>query len=68
MAINIGDKIIYRDEDRDGKYVAGEIVDIWVNDRDTIIGYFAALDSGLYVHIKPNSHNWCKLVEPALVA
>ena len=68
MTINIGDRIIYKDEDRDGEYETGEIVDIWRNSRDTIIGYFTVLNSGLYVHIKPNSLNWCKLTEPALVA
>jgi len=54
MIINIGDKILYRDEDRGGLYFIGEIVDIWRNSRDKIIGYFAALNSGLYVPIAPN--------------
>jgi hypothetical protein len=34
-------------------YFIGEIVDIWRNSRDKIIGYFAALNSGLYVPIAP---------------
>ncbi len=67
MAINIGDRIIYVDEDRDGEYSKGEIVDIWKNDG-IITGYFAVLDSGLYVHIKPNYQKWCKVYEPALVS
>ena len=67
MNINIGDRIIYQDEDRDGEYETGEIVDIWEN-NEMITGYFATLESGLYVHIKPNSLNWCKLPERALVA
>ena len=54
MEIKIGDRIIYRDEDRGGVYFIGEIVDIWRNSRDRIIGYLAELNSGLYVHIKPN--------------
>ncbi|HEY93426.1 MAG TPA: hypothetical protein G4O15_00615 [Dehalococcoidia bacterium] len=54
MVINIGDRIIYRDEDQDGVYFFGEIVDIWRNSRDKIIGYLAALNSGLYVRIEPN--------------
>ena len=54
MVINIGDKILYRDEDRGGVYFIGEIVDIWRNSRDIIISYFAALNSGQYVPIEPN--------------
>jgi hypothetical protein len=54
MVIKIGDRIIYRDEDRDGVYYFGEIVDIWRNGKNKIIGYLAALNSGLYVHIEPN--------------
>jgi hypothetical protein len=54
MAMKIGDRIIYRDEDRDGVYFFGEIVDIWRNSKDKITGYLAALNSGLYVHIEPN--------------
>ena len=64
MAINIGDRIIYKDADTNGEFETGEIVDIWSNNK----GYFAALDSGLYVHIKPNYQHWRKLAEPALVA
>ena len=54
MEIKIGDKILYKDEDRGGVYFIGEIIDIWRNSRDKIVGYFAALNSGLYVHIQPN--------------
>ena len=54
MVIKIGDRIIYRDEDQDGVYFIGEIVDIWRNSKNKVIGYFAALNSGLYVHIEPN--------------
>ena len=54
MPINIGDKILYRDEDNDGVYFIGEIVDIWRNSGDKISGYFASLNSGLYVHIEPD--------------
>ena len=53
MAMKIGDRIIYRDEDRGGVYFFGEIVDIWRNSKDKITGYLAALNSGLYVHIEP---------------
>jgi hypothetical protein len=67
MTINVGDRIIYQDEDTNGVYETGEIVDIW-NNNGSFTGYFAALDSGLYVHIKPNYQYWRKLTEPALVA
>jgi hypothetical protein len=53
MESKIGDRIIYKDEDKYGVYFFGEIVDIWRNSRDKIVGYLAALNSGLYVHIKP---------------
>ncbi|MBN2075037.1 MAG: hypothetical protein JW762_05755 [Dehalococcoidales bacterium] len=52
MEIKIGDRIIYKDEDNNGVYFIGEIVDIWRNSREKITGYFAALNSGIYVHIK----------------
>jgi hypothetical protein len=61
MAINIGDTIIYVDEETHGKCVKGEIVDIWRNHTDEITDYFIALDSGLYTHVKPHYPNWCKL-------
>ena len=67
MAITIGDRIIYQDADTNGMYESGEIVDIWT-DNDRITGYFAALDSGLYVHIKPNHQHWHVITEPVLVA
>lgn len=54
MESKIGDRIIYKDEDNDGVYFIGEIVDIWRNSRCKIVGYFATLNSGLYVHINPD--------------
>ena len=51
MEFSIGEKIIYKDEDSDGVYFIGEIVDIWRNSKEMITGYFAALNSGLYVNI-----------------
>ena len=61
MAINIGDKIIYVDEDSNGECVKGEIVDIWRNRNSDITDYFVALDTGMYTHVKPNYPNWSKL-------
>ena len=61
MAINIGDTIIYVDEETKGECVKGEIVDIWRNNSSEITDYFVALDSGLYTHVKPHYPNWCKL-------
>ena len=40
MELNIGEKIICRDEDCDGVYFVGEIVDIWRNSKEVITGYF----------------------------
>ncbi len=54
MELSIGEKIICRDEDCDGVYFVGEIVDIWRNSKEVIIGYFTALNSGKYVNINPN--------------
>jgi UDP-2,3-diacylglucosamine pyrophosphatase LpxH len=54
MEFNIGEKILYKDEDSDGVYFVGEIVDIWRNSKEMITGYLAALNSGLYVNINPN--------------
>ena len=68
MTINIGDRILYQDEDSAGGYVKGEIVDIWRNHSNEITDYFVALDSGVYTNVKPNYPNWCKLPEPVLVA
>jgi hypothetical protein len=61
MAINIGDTIIYLDEDRDGECVKGEIADIWKNNSEEITDYFVVLDSGMYTHVKPNFPNWFKM-------
>jgi hypothetical protein len=61
MAINIGDMIIYVDEEKNGECIKGEIVDIWRNHSNEITDYFIALDSGLYTHVKPNYPNWSKL-------
>jgi UDP-2,3-diacylglucosamine pyrophosphatase LpxH len=54
MEFSIGEKIIYKDEDNDGVYFIGEIVDVWRNRKEMITGYFAALNSGLYVNIDPD--------------
>ena len=54
MELSIGEKIICRDEDCDGVYFIGEIVDIWRNSKEMITGYFTALNSGKYVNINPD--------------
>ena len=54
MEFSIGEKIIYKDEDNNGVYFIGEIVDIWRNSKEMITGYFTALNSGLYVNINPD--------------
>ena len=54
MELNIGEKIIYKDEDNNGVYFIGEIVDVWRNSKEKITGYFTALNSGLYVNINPD--------------
>lgn len=59
--INIGDMIIYVDEEHDQNCVKGEIVDIWRNHSNEITDYFVALDSGLYTHVKPHYPNWSKV-------
>ena len=61
MAVKIGDLIIYKDEHTNGECEKGEIVDIWRNHRKEITDYFVSLDSGLYVHVKPNYPNWSKV-------
>jgi len=53
MEFSIGEKIIYKDEDNNGVYFIGEIVDVWRNSKEMITGYFTALNSGLYVTIDP---------------
>jgi hypothetical protein len=55
MELNIGEKIICKDEDCDGVYFIGEIVDIWRNSKEMITGYFTALNSGKYVNINPDN-------------
>jgi len=61
MEFNIGDRIKYRSENGNGNFLKGVIVDIWRNNTDTITGYFATLDSGVFVHIQPDNLKWCKL-------
>ena len=60
MTFSIGDAVKY--EDGDGKYLLGEIIDIWKNSREIVTGYFAVLDSGEFVHIPPDSTNWRRVV------
>jgi hypothetical protein len=60
MTFNIGDAIKY--EDGSGKYLLGEIIDIWKNSSQIITGYFAILDSGEFVHIQPENTKWRKVV------
>jgi hypothetical protein len=67
MEFNIGDRIKYTSENGNGSFLKGEIVDIWKNNKDAIIGYFATLDSGIFVHIQPDSLKWCKIEEPSRV-
>lgn len=54
MELSVGEKIICKDDDYDGVYFIGEIVDIWRNSREMITGYFATLNSGKYVNINPD--------------
>ncbi|OGN89170.1 MAG: hypothetical protein A2158_00275 [Chloroflexi bacterium RBG_13_46_14] len=61
MAINIGNTIIYVDEERNGECVKGKIVDIWKNNSGEITDYFVALDSGRYTNVKPHFPDWCKV-------
>lgn len=61
MAFNVGDRVVYKEEDINGKHLLGEIIDIWKNNKEMITGYFAALDSGVFVHIQPDNLNWDKL-------
>ncbi|HEY95892.1 MAG TPA: hypothetical protein G4O15_13255 [Dehalococcoidia bacterium] len=61
MKFNVGDKIIY--EDVDLNLFKGEIVDIWRNDDEETTAYFVVTDSGLYIHFKPSSLEWCSLDE-----
>ncbi|HEY95899.1 MAG TPA: hypothetical protein G4O15_13290 [Dehalococcoidia bacterium] len=67
MTFNIGDRIVYRDSNRHGVYITGVIIDIWRNSRDLITGYFAKLDSGVFVHIQPDNNKWYKEVEPIFI-
>jgi len=61
MEFNIGDRIQYIHENNDGSRLKAEVVDIWKNSTDRVIGYFASLDSGEYVHIQPDSGKWNKV-------
>lgn len=61
MEFSIGDRIQYKNENGNGTYLIGEIVDIWKNTRDIITGYFATLDTGEFIHIQPDSGKWCRL-------
>jgi hypothetical protein len=63
MEFNVGDRIKYRNESGNGSFLKGEIVDIWRNNKDSITGYFATLDSGVFVHIQPDNGKWCKINE-----
>ena len=61
MEYIVGDQIIY--EDGDLNSFKGEIVDIWKDDYDEISAYFIATSSGLHIHFKPSSLEWCRLEE-----
>ena len=67
MTFNVGDRVVY-EEDIGGKYLLGEIVDIWKNSREIITGYFVALDSGTYVQFLPMNRKWSKVEQPVLIA
>ena len=61
MTFSIGDAVKY--EDGDGKYLLGEIVDVWNNSNEKrITGYFVILDSGEFVHVQPDNNHWRKVV------
>ncbi|UCD08803.1 MAG: hypothetical protein JSU79_10665 [Dehalococcoidales bacterium] len=62
MEFNIGDKIKYQDVYGDS--FKALIIDVWTNDDEEITGYFAVTNSGLYVHFKPDSLEWCHLEAP----
>ncbi len=61
MSFKVGDRVIYKDTVRNGEYLKGEIRDIWKNNSEMITGYFAELDSGEFIHIRPNYNKWSKL-------
>ena len=63
MEFNVGDQIIY--EDGELNFFKGEIIDIWKDDFDEISAYFVATSSGLHIHFKPSSLEWCRLEESA---
>lgn len=67
MEFNIGDRIRYNSENGNGSFLRGEIVDIWKNNKDAITGYFATLDSGVFVQIQPDNLRWCKIKDPSSV-
>ncbi len=66
MEFSIGDRIKYNGNGNGG-FLKGEIVDIWKSNKNTITGYFATLDSGVFVHIQPDSLKWRKLEEPSRI-
>jgi hypothetical protein len=66
MELNIGDKIRYQDVY--GDTFKALIIDIWTNNDEEITGYFAATNSGLYIHFKPDSLEWVCLEKSVNVA
>lgn len=58
MKLSIGEKIICKNEDCDGVFYIGEIVDIWRNREEMITGYSTAFNSGNYVNI---NHEYLKV-------
>jgi hypothetical protein len=63
MALKIGDRVEYRGEAVDDKYLQGKIVAIEKNSRGFITSYFAMLDGNLLVQFKPHNLNWHKVEE-----
>jgi len=59
MDFNIGDKVIY--EDLQFNIFKGEVIDIWKDDDGVKTAYFLETDSGLHIHLKPSSLEWCRL-------
>ena len=59
MEFNIGDKVIY--EDLHFNIFKGEVVDIWEDDDGVKTAYFLETDSGLHIHLKAGSLEWCRL-------
>jgi len=61
MAFNVGERVMYKDSDINGKCLRGEIVDIWENNRIKKIHYFVILDSGIYVQFASHNSHWSKI-------